>query len=121
MANILIIDDDPLVLETFQIVIKELGHTTETAANGDIGLKAIGNGSFDLVISDVIMPDKDGLEVLMEAKQSYPDLKIVIVSGGGRISKEDCLDMAKALGADAVLEKPVTVDKLSAKINELLN
>ena len=119
MANVLIIDDDERVLETFQIVLSSSGRQVQTASNGALGIEATKTNSFDIVVTDVVMPEKDGLEVLMQMRKTHPDTKIVVVSGGGRTSATDYLKMAEVLGADRVLYKPVTATELSVAIEEL--
>jgi len=116
MANVLIIDDDETVLETFQIVLSSSGHQVQAASNGALGIEATKTNSFDIVVTDVVMPEKDGLEVHMQMRKTHPDTKIVVVSGGERTSATDYLKMAEVLGADRVLYKPVTATEVSAAI-----
>ena len=116
MANVLIIDDDETVLETFQIVLSSSGHQLQTASNGALGIEATKTNALDVMVTDVVMPEKDGLEVLMQMRKTHPDTKIVVVSGGGRTSATDYLKMAEVLGADRVLYKPVTATEVSAAI-----
>ncbi len=119
MTNVLLIDDDEMVLETFQIILSSDGHNVSTASDGNAGLALCRSQKFDVVVTDVVMPEKDGLEVLMTLRKTNPEVKVVVVSGGGRTSAKDYLEMAKLLGADKVLYKPITATELSETIVEL--
>ena len=119
MANVLLIDDDEMVLETFQIILSADGHSIVKASDGRTGLALCADQQFDAVVTDVVMPEKDGLEVLMTLRKSNPDAKVIVISGGGRTSARDYLEMAKMLGADKVLYKPVTATELSRAITEV--
>lgn len=119
MTNVLLIDDDEMVLETFQIILNSDGHDVETAGDGKAGLALCRSQKFDVVVTDVVMPETDGLEVLMTLRKTNPGVKVVVVSGGGRTSAKDYLEMAKMLGADKVLYKPITATDLSEAIAEV--
>jgi len=95
MSRILIIDDDAQILKMLrQILEREKYHVTE-ASNGKEGLRLYRENPADLVITDIIMPEKEGIEIIIELKRDYPDVKIIAISGGGRINPEDYLDIAK--------------------------
>ena len=87
----------------------------EEAANGAIGLQKCKEKRIDLVISDVIMPEKEGLEVIRELKRDYPAIKIIAISGGGHIGPVDYLEMAQKLGAHATLMKPFSHQQLMGR------
>ena len=106
MARILVTEDEDIVLETMQIMLEEGGHAVTCAANGREALKLLADGPYDLIVTDIVMPEVDGLELLTEVRKRYPDIKIIAVSGGGRISANDYLQTANVLGADAVMPKP---------------
>ncbi len=102
--------------------MSEDGHTIETAENGDHALQLLDAGAeVDLVITDLVMPDKEGLELIGCLRKRYPQLKIIAVSGGGVIEPERYLNIAKSLGADAVLRKPLGHTELTELITKVLN
>lgn len=120
MAKILVIEDEDLVLEAMRIMLEEGGHCVTSAANGQEGMNALKAARFDVIVTDIVMPEVDGLELLTEVKKLYPDTKIVAVSGGGRISPSDYLQTAKVLGADCILSKPFAMSDLVNSVNEVL-
>ena len=122
MARILLIEDD----DKFRILVRKMleraGYNDiAEAANGKIGLKLFRQNPFDLVITDIIMPDKDGIEMITELTRDYPRIKIIAMSGGGRIAPQGYLQMAKNLGAYRTLAKPFTHSKLIDAVQEFLN
>ena len=120
MANILVVDDEPLVVETLSNAITCKGHTVVTAANGVQGMEKFSQGKFDLVITDIIMPDKEGIELIMELKRHAPGVKIVAISGGGRTGNVEFLKMATKLGAVASLKKPIRLAEFYKVLSESL-
>ncbi len=99
--------DDEAQIRTMLTQMLELeGFEVHTAENGEEGLALVGKYAFDLVITDMIMPVKDGLKFIMELVRDYPDLRILAISGGGAIKAERYLTMAGYLGDIATLEKP---------------
>ena len=121
MANILLIDDEPLVVETLSSAIISKRHTVVTAANGVEGMKKFTEGSFDLVITDIIMPDKEGIELIMEMKRHAPGVKIIAISGGGRTGNVEFLKMATKLGAVASLKKPIRLAEFYSVLDQNLD
>ncbi len=111
-ASILIIDDDAAVSRTLSLILTRAGHQVTTATSGRKGLELLLQGGFDLVLTDIIMPELDGIEAIRRIRNDHPGLRIIAMSGGGQIDKADFLHMAEALGADRVLEKPVRSDRL---------
>ncbi len=97
------------------------GYEVHTAENGEQGFALVGRYSFDLVITDMIMPVKDGLKFIMELVRDYPDLKILAISGGGAIKAERYLTMAGYLGDIATLEKPFKREVLLDVVKKRLN
>lgn len=120
MARILLIDDDDDVRTVLRLTLVHFGHTVIEASNGRAGLELFQRDGADLVITDIVMPEKEGLEVLMELRKLKPSVKIIAISGGGRGSAADYLHMAKKLGAATVLAKPFASEALMAAVNELL-
>jgi len=120
MANILLVEDEPLVSETLSSAMKSKGHTVVTAANGVEGLKRFAERSFDLIVTDIIMPDKEGIEMILEMRRHKPDAKIIAISGGGRTGNVEFLKMAESLGAMATLKKPIRLAEFLTVLNDSL-
>lgn len=120
MAKILVIEDDPTVLETALIILESAGHAVAAAVDGDQGMVLYGKEQFDLVITDVVMPNKDGIEVLMELHKHDTPAKVIVISGGGRTSARDYLEMALVIGAQATLQKPFGASELLDAVAKVL-
>src|SRR5260221_13014004 len=122
MANILVVDDEAEVRYAIRAVLEDGGHQVSEADTGTAGLAAIEEAKtpYDLVICDIIMPDKEGIETIVEIKQRLPEQKIVPISGGGRIKKEDYLAVAAAVGATYTVSKPFDADTLTDMVNTIL-
>jgi DNA-binding NtrC family response regulator len=121
MANILVVDDDVLVVQSISRALTGDGHTVVTASNGIQGLARFSKGRFDLVITDIIMPDHEGLGMILEMRRSAPTTKIIAMSGGGRSGNLEFLRMASELGAMATLKKPIRLDEFKRVLNECLS
>ena len=106
MKRILVVDDEAQIRTMLTQMLEQEGYTVHTAANGEEGMALVGRHTFDLVVTDMIMPVKDGLKFIMELVRDYPELKILAISGGGAIKAERYLTMAGYLGDIATLEKP---------------
>lgn len=106
MKRILVVDDEAQIRTMLTQMLELEGYAVHSAENGEEGLTLVGRYAFDLVITDMIMPVKDGLKFIMELVRDYPDLKILAISGGGAIKAERYLTMAGYLGDIATLEKP---------------
>jgi YesN/AraC family two-component response regulator len=100
--------------------MKSNGHTVVTALNGVQGLKRFAERPFDLVVTDIIMPDKEGIEMILEMRRQKPDAKIIAISGGGRTGNVEFLRIAQRFGAIATLKKPIRLAELSAVLNQCL-
>ena len=122
MKHILLIDDDELVRFALSMALEMAGFKVTQAEHGadPVIRAALSLGLPDLVVSDIIMPEKEGIELLMDLKRQHPDLPVICISGGGRLTSTDYLSGAELLGASAVFRKPLDEDQLIAKINELL-
>lgn len=120
MARILLIDDDEYVRSMLRQLLLYHGHTVVEANDGREGLKLFDNGSTDLVITDLVMPETEGFEVLAKLRTLQPRVKIIVITGGVRGKTADYLDMALHLGADKVLAKPFPHAVLLEAIHELL-
>lgn len=122
MANILIIDDDDLVRESVSITLEDDGHNVTLARNGLEGIQMLEQQSYDLIITDIFMPEKDGFEILIEVRNKSESQKVLIISGGGRKADIDViLKQGDILGANDTLEKPFSIDDLRDKVSNLLD
>ena len=121
MASILIIDDDPQILVMLGQILEREGHEVVEASNGKEGLKLYRENPTDLVITDLIMPEKEGIETIMELRRHFPDVKIIAISGGGQIDAEQYLSMAQKLGVEKTFAKPVVRAELLKVLRELFN
>ena len=120
MACILIIDDDQAVQLSLQISLEREGHQVECASDGEEGLRRFASKTPDLVITDLIMPNKEGIETIMEMRKLDAKTPILAISGGGRLSNVDFLNMAAKVGANAILPKPFERPELVAAVRRLL-
>jgi DNA-binding response OmpR family regulator len=118
--GVLVIDDDPAMLHSLRSVFEACGIAIATARDGQAGLDAFRRISPKVVLTDIIMPEQDGIGVIMALRQERPGVKIIAMSGGGRIGKSDLLAIAKGLGADAVFPKPLDVNELVATVRQHL-
>lgn len=120
MARILLIDDDVGVQRALKGVLEFGGHGVEVAPDGREGLRKFRGSPFDLVVLDMLMPEKEGLETLRELRQESPGVRVIAISGGGRFGAQECLVLAAKLGATRTLEKPVRAEVLLAAVREVL-
>jgi DNA-binding response OmpR family regulator len=120
MAKILVIDDEPSILLMIKKMLEKAGHDVEMAINGKEGMLIFEKNKADLLITDIIMPEKEGLETIVEMRKKYPDLKIIAISGGGRISADGYLPGAKLLGANMVFQKPLIQKEFLEAVSFLL-
>lgn len=120
--RILVVDDDEGFRRMLMAALNRLEFTAIPANNGNEGLRALADGEIDLVLLDIMMPEKDGLETLREINRSVmSEVPVIAISSGGLTQYRDGLRMARALGAKAVLEKPFSIDDLHARIREILS
>jgi YesN/AraC family two-component response regulator len=117
--RILVIDDDEMVLQILAEMLTTAGYEVGEARNGNEGVKLYRQEPFDLVITDLLMPEKDGLEVIMELRRDFPDVKIITLSGGGSYGYSS-VDASKTLGAVRALQKPVMEEQLLGAVREVL-
>jgi len=118
--KILIIDDDEQMRILLRQVMEWAGYEVVEAADGREGMLKQRKEHADLVITDLIMPEQEGLETITGLKKEYPKLKIIAISGGGRIGPDAYLPAAQELGADRVFSKPFDVRELANTVKELL-
>jgi YesN/AraC family two-component response regulator len=119
MYDILVVDDEPMIREGLKVALEMEGHRAITASDGTEALKMVDETKPQVIITDIIMPETDGIEVICTVKESNPDIKILAISGGGRISASDHLKIARQLGAKGVLTKPFSTEELICEINKL--
>lgn len=118
--KILLIDDDALVRRTISRILHHVGHTVVMAENGRDGITLLQTENPELVITDIIMPDKEGIETIQEIRHLLPDMKIIAISGGARLGNMDYLSMALKLGASEALAKPFDPSELIEAISRCL-
>ena len=121
MVRILVIDDDEQFLLLMQAMLNRGKFDVVVAHNGKQGIKICETTHVDLVITDLIMPEMEGLEVIMELKQKAPKAKILAISGGGRNDPGGYLNLATTLGANGALSKPFGLETLLNAVNELIS
>ena len=120
MQRILIIDDDHHILLMIKKMLERAGFEVDLASNGNEGLELFKKMPVDLVITDIIMPEKEGLETIREMKRLRPDLKIIAMSGGGKVSSDNYLNTAKIFGASRTLAKPFSQKQMVSAVQDLL-
>jgi DNA-binding response OmpR family regulator len=120
MKKILIVDDEPHILMMLKKMLEKAGYEVDLATNGIEGIELFKKSQADLVITDIIMPEKEGLETIREMRRIKPNLKIIAMSGGGKVSAENYLEIAKIFGAAKVIAKPFTMQEMKSAVSELL-
>ena len=121
MKTILVIEDTENMLRMMSDLLSRSGYNVISAVDGVQGVNSYRTSKPDLVITDIIMPDKEGLEVIMELVRETPRPKIIAMSGGGMMEPRTYLSLAEKLGADAVLEKPFRPAELLSLIEKVLS
>jgi two-component system cell cycle response regulator CpdR len=121
-SSILVVDDDFALRQLIQLTLESAGHHVTCAADGRLASRAMAltPAAFDLVITDMLMPERDGLELIEELRRRYPHVRIIAISGGGRIAPEEYLQIAKGLGANGILGKPFFPKQLLAAVDQVL-
>ncbi len=116
---ILIIEDDSGIRNAINTLLSRKGYTVVEASHGREGLGILQNFGVDLVITDIFMPNMDGLEVIRSIRKTDKDVKLIAISGGGQMHLTECLRWAKAFGADKTLTKPIEHTELLRSVSEL--
>ena len=119
MASILVVDDDELFGAVVCRALRDAGHAVEDAADGAQALRIIQAETPDLLITDILMPNRDGIELIAAVRQDYPDVRILAISGRRHLGSVDLLDLAARLGAHDTLEKPFSTEALLEKVAAL--
>lgn len=120
MASILVIDDEEPMRTLLGLLLTRAGHEVMTASNGREGIQQYRAKPVDLIITDLIMPEKEGVETIIELIRDYPACKIIAISGGGRMKSQDYLPVAGCLGARATLAKPFSNEELLKAVQAVL-
>ena len=120
MAIILIVDDDPTVRLIAGELLRSQDHAIVEAEDGDEALKIVASMAVDLVVLDMLMPNKDGLETIVELRRRKPDIRILAISSGGRMEPGHLLRTAMMFGADECLQKPLRLDTFSEVVAAVL-
>lgn len=120
MACIILMEDNDNIRGNLKKALEYKGHEVFDAPDGKDGIRLCQERHADLVITDILMPKKDGIEIIIEVRRNFPDIKILAISGGGRIGSEYYLDMAKLLGAQDILGKPFKQKDLVKSVRKLL-
>jgi DNA-binding response OmpR family regulator len=122
MARILVIDDDTEIRSSLKAALEDEGHQVKVAEDGLRGLDLVGRTAFDAVITDIVMPEVEGIETILGIRKIFPDLPILAISGeglaaGGRL---DYLEIARRFGATDVLRKPFSTQSLVERLEACL-
>ena len=121
MARILIIDDDNTFLDMLKDMIERNGYEVVSASDGDEGMDLYRKEPTDLIITDIIMPNKEGVELIFEFQRDFPDAKIIAISGGGKGNAKDYLNVASNISnVKHAFQKPFAMDEMLAAVKELV-
>jgi CheY-like chemotaxis protein len=121
MASILIIDDEEPLRTLLRDILEQAGHAVTDVANGALGVARFRQEPYDLVITDILMPDQEGLETIVEIRQFRPNQQIIAMSGGGRTRSVEFLAVAKTVGANVILAKPFGVAEFRQAVSDCLD
>jgi len=119
--KILIVDDEVNLALGMLKVLTMYNHEAWVSKNGNEAWDFLSTHPVDVIITDIIMPQMDGIELIMKIKETYPDIRMIAISGGGRITAEDHLYGAKRLGADAILKKPFSMNEILDILGKIMN
>jgi DNA-binding NtrC family response regulator len=121
MATILVVDDEKNIRDVLDEGLTDAGYKVESASTGESAQELVDSRPFDLMITDVIMPGTDGLELIQYVKKIRPEMKIIAISAGGRLHVTSMyLHSAKALGADLQIDKPFDMSNIITDVKNLL-
>jgi CheY-like chemotaxis protein len=120
MSKILVIDDDAVVRETIVFLLQDVGYEVLSAEDGVRGMALFRSEQPDLVITDLIMPEQEGLQTITEMLKDQPNAKIIAISGAARLGKMDFLKIAEVLGAMDAIRKPFEPAELLATVKNCL-
>ena len=121
MSSILVVDDEQPVCDMIKDMLEPAGYDVTATLSADQAFSIFKESSRDLLITDMVMPDTTGIDLIMKIKEISPDVKILAISGGGGINgRFDYLAVAELLGAKSILKKPFTLSDLRSKVKEVL-
>lgn len=120
MAGILLVEDNNDLRGMLKNSLEKSKYVVIEASNGREALQKYKSLLVDLVVTDLLMPEQDGIGLIMELKKMKPDIKIIAISGGGKAGPANYLNIAETLGADAVFAKPFSLHQFMDRVNELL-
>lgn len=112
MLRVLVVDDEAAIRKLVRQVLEQSGHHVDDFENGRLGIEALHAVRYDLVITDLVMPEMEGIELISIIKRRWPHVPVIAMSGGGRVDDGDGLEIALELGAAVVLAKPFALDEL---------
>ena len=119
MAHILVIDDEEDIRLLLQRVLEGDGHEVEVACNGKDAMRRQREKPAEVIITDIVMPEQEGIETLIELRREFPNVKVIVMSGGGRYGSGSYLNMAQNPGAHRVFIKPLDLDEVLVAVREL--
>jgi two-component system response regulator (stage 0 sporulation protein F) len=121
MAKVLVVDDEAPIRALISKILVKDGHEVLEAENGQVACNLCSGANIDLIITDLVMPEKNGIEMIIEMKKNHPQLKVIAISGGvGFSGYFDLLSVARLLGAKHIIKKPFTVDDIRKAVNDML-
>jgi CheY-like chemotaxis protein len=118
--HVLVIDDNEMIREALREMLSQAGYSILEAADGKSGIQIIAQHPIDLIITDLFMPEADGLEVIQYVRRQFPDVKIIAMSGGGSRGLVELLSVAQKMGAHKIFMKPFEWDDILGAIQELV-
>jgi DNA-binding response OmpR family regulator len=118
--RILVIDDEPSALDLIRRILEMDGYEVSEAKNGHAGVELFQRHPCDLVITDMVMPVKDGLQTIIDLRSEAPELPVIAISGGGAISKERYLAVAGYLDRVITIAKPFAIEEITEAVEKLL-
>ncbi len=119
MTRILVVDDDFQMREMLGVILERKGYNVKTASDGKAAMQLQSKKPFDIVITDILVPEKEGLETISELRRGYPRVKIIAISDGGQNKPEGYPELARQIGADRVLVKPFGSWEILGAVREL--
>lgn len=117
-GRILVVDDEEVVRNVLRAKLESCGYQVVEASDGKQAIQRLNEGICEVLITDILMPEKDGLETLMHVRRAQPDVKVIVITGAGN---DLYLDNARGLGASRVFAKPFELEEIAAAVKELMS